>query len=82
MEIFDSVFLSLLPTLLVAAFIYMLFNLHAIAKKGGKIAFAVGIFIQMFMPDPKVQQTMEMVVKQKERNTVQSEQLQDEGKDD
>jgi len=74
METVYSIFLQLLPSTLVAIIIYSLFNLGKIAKKGGKVAIAVGIMVQMFIPDPKVQQTIEMVVKQKERKMVEVEQ--------
>lgn len=74
MDTVYTIFLELLPSTLVAIIIYSLFNLTKIAKKGGKIAIALGIMLQMFIPDPKVQQTIEMVVKQKECKMVEAKQ--------
>mgnify|MGYP005812451255 CR=1 FL=1 len=48
-------------------------RLIKLAKKRKGIAFAFGVFVQMFMPDPLVEQTLKMVqidkrvVKQKEK---------------
>ena len=69
-----DVMVQLLPSALVALVIYLLFNLQKVAKKGGKVAIALGMFFQMFIPDPKVQHTIEMVVKQKERKMAEQEQ--------
>ena len=69
-----DVMVQLLPSVIVALLIYLLFNLQKVAKKGGKVAIALGMFFQMFIPDPKVQQTIEMVVKQKERKMAEQEQ--------
>lgn len=50
-------------------FTLLLFGiLYRWAKKRKGAAFAVGLFIQMFLPDPKVQQTINWVAESKEKS--------------
>lgn len=74
MESLYTQIIHILPILLVVLVIYLLINLQRIAKQGGKIALAFGLFFQMFIPDPKVQHTIEMLAKQKERTVIKKEQ--------
>ena len=50
-------------------FILLIFGvLYRWAKKRKGVALAVGLFIQMFLPDPRAQQTIEWVAESKEQS--------------
>ena len=50
-------------------FLIWLFRiLCRLAKKRKGVAFAAGLLFQMFLPDPKVQHTIEFIVEKKEKS--------------
>ncbi|MCW8090310.1 hypothetical protein [Alteromonas sp. ASW11-130] len=60
----------ILPTLVWLAFVLLILFfcvLYRWAKQRKGAALAIGLFIQMFLPDPKVQQTIEFVAESKEQ---------------
>lgn len=60
----------ILPILVWLAFVFLIVFfgvLYRWAKKRKGAALAVGLLIQMFLPDPKVQHTIECVVELKEQ---------------
>ena len=72
----DNLFyLMLAPWLFFVVLALIASWLLKLAKKRKGIAFAFGVFVQMFMPDPLVEQTIKMVqvderlVKRKETQT-------------
>lgn len=54
-----------LPILVFVLMVLLFSGLYRFAKKRTAVAFAVGVFLQMFLPDPKVQQTIEVVAEKK-----------------
>ena len=79
MEILEQVFMPLLPWALFGAFVYGLSKMTALARRASKVAIAVGVLTQMFIPDPKVEQTIQMVVKQKQQAEDQQAEQEGEG---
>ena len=69
----DLFYLMLAPWLFFAVLAIIASWLLKLARKRKGIAFAFGVFVQMFTPDPLVEQTIKMVqvdkrvVKQKEK---------------
>jgi hypothetical protein len=57
----DFLYLALAPWLVFVVFAILANLLIKFAKKRRGIAIAFGIFVQMFMPDPRVEQTIQMV---------------------
>jgi hypothetical protein len=46
--------------------------MYRCAKKQKGLAIAFGMFVQMFLPDPKAQQTIEFAVKAKQKESKQT----------
>jgi hypothetical protein len=57
----EFLYLALAPWLVFVVFAILANLLIKFAKKRRGIAIAFGIFVQMFIPDPKVEQTIKMV---------------------
>lgn len=67
----EYLYAALLPAIVWLVFVCLIayfVKMHRWAKKRKGIAIAFGLFAQMFLPDPKVEQTIEFVreAKQKE----------------
>jgi len=75
----DLFYLMLAPWLLFVVLAITACWLLKLAKKRKGIAFAFGVFVQMFSPDPMVEQTIKMVqvdqrmVKEKKADKLKSE---------
>lgn len=66
----DSAYQVYLPIIVCLGFVLtvlLFWVLYQWAKKQKGAALAVGLFIQMFLPDPKVEQTIEWVSEKKEK---------------
>jgi hypothetical protein len=74
--------IKLIPWALVGGLIFIFSKLTTMARKASKVAIAVGVLMQMFTPDPKVEQTIQMVVKQKQQAEAQQKQGEVEGEGD
>lgn len=61
-----AIYVELKPWIIFLIFIWLCFNLVTLARKRKGVALAFGIFAQMFLPDPKAQQTIEAAVQRKE----------------
>ncbi len=72
MELQNKIIMPLIMWLILVCLILLFSALYRWAKKRKGVAIAVGLFIQMFLPDPKVQQTIEFVAESKQK-TVKSE---------
>ncbi|QBY04044.1 hypothetical protein E2K93_06450 [Thalassotalea sp. HSM 43] len=46
--------------------VYLFRVFYKLAKKQKGVALAAGLFLQMFLPDPKVQHTIEFIAEKKE----------------
>ena len=68
MEVSYEVYLPILVWLAFCVLVFVFSVLYRWAKKQKGAALAVGLFIQMFLPDPKVQQTIECVAESKARS--------------
>lgn len=66
MEQFYAFLMSLLPGAIVLFICLIFYYLYGKSRKRNAIAFAFGIFCQMFLPDPKVQHTIECVAEKKQ----------------
>lgn len=79
MAFFQAYYLPGLVYLATIGLISVFVVLYGWARKQKGAAMAFGMLVQMFLPDPKVQQTIEIVVeaKQKESKASAVEQLQD-----
>lgn len=66
MELYSSVFLALLPWFVFIIFVCIAHLLIRFAKKRRGIAMVFGVLVQMMLPDPQVEKTIEtMVVKKR-----------------
>ena len=79
MENLEQILMPLIPWAMVGGLIYLMSNLATQAKKLTKVAITVGVLIQMFTPDPKVEQTIQLVVEQKQQSENQQGQGEGEG---
>ena len=57
----DMLFIMLVPWLVFVVLAIFACLLLKLARKRKGIAFAFGVFVQMFTPDPMVEQTIKMV---------------------
>lgn len=69
MEIFYVFALPLATWFGFSFVIFMFFRLYGWAKKQKATAFALGMLVQMFLPDPKAQETIEIVVEAKQKES-------------
>ncbi|MGO4894018.1 hypothetical protein [Flavobacterium sp. W21_SRS_FM6] len=60
------ILLGLLPWMMFVIFILLGIKLTSWAKKRRSGAIAIGLLVQMLLPDPKAQQTIEAVVERKQ----------------
>lgn len=67
MPLLEQSFYILLPYVAIAFLVMLMVKMVKNAKKGKSIAFAIGAFMQMFIPDPKAQQTIEAIAQTKEK---------------
>ena len=67
MELSFSTFTQILIWLGFLLLIWLFRVLYRLAKKRKGIALAAGLFCQMFLPDPKVQHTIEFIAEKKEK---------------
>jgi hypothetical protein len=79
MDTLEQLFMLLLPWALFGGLIYIFSKLITSARRGAKVAIAVGVLMQMFTPDPKVEQTIQLIVKQKQQSENQQRQGEGEG---
>ena len=61
-----AIYAELKPWIIFLIFIWLCLKLVTLARKRKGVALAFGIFAQMFLPDPKVEQTIEAIVQRKE----------------
>ncbi|MDP5030297.1 hypothetical protein [Paraglaciecola sp.] len=61
-----AIYAELKPWIIIFIFIWLCLKLVTLARERKGIALAFGIFTQMFLPDPKAQQTIEAIVQRKE----------------
>ena len=66
MERFQDAYLPLLVWLGFVGFIFFCVLMYRWARKQKGAALAFGMLVQMFLPDPKAQQTIECVAESKE----------------
>jgi hypothetical protein len=78
MENLEQILMPLIPWAMVGGFIFLMSNLTKQARKATKVAIAVGVFVQMFTPDPKVEQTIQLIVQQKQQSENQQGQAEGE----
>lgn len=73
MDIFQEVIFSLLAygSVFLSVCFFVMMCKWAKKKKGAAMAF--GMLVQMFLPDPKVEQTIEMVVESKKEDKGEQE---------
>ncbi len=67
MENYYQVLLALLPWCVFIAMAILAKTLLRLAKKRKNIAMAFGVLVQMLLPDPQVQKTIETIVVQKRK---------------
>ena len=72
MERLENAFLAVSVYLVIIAVIAFFAMLYGWAKKQKGAAMAFGMLVQMFLPDPKVQQTIEIVVEAKQKESKKS----------
>lgn len=72
MENFRETYLPILVWLFVTCLMGFFILMCSWAKKQKGVAMALGIFAQMFLPDPKVQQTIQFVVESKQQQAQKS----------
>jgi hypothetical protein len=72
-ELYEILY-ALLPWICLLAVLGLFNKLVSWARKRKGAAIAVGLLVQMFIPDPKVQETIQLVVKQKQQQVKKSEQ--------
>ena len=72
MDSFRDVYLPLVVLLGCVCLIGFFLLMYRWAKKQKGAAMAFGMFVQMFLPDPKAQQTIEMVCEAKEEEREKS----------
>lgn len=60
------ILLALLPWMMFVIFILLGIKLTSWAKKRRSGAIAIGLLVQMLLPDPRAQQTIEAVVERKQ----------------
>tara|TARA_R110002167_G_scaffold37625_2_gene117813 strand:- start:3642 stop:3899 length:258 start_codon:yes stop_codon:yes gene_type:complete len=61
-----AIYAEFKPWIVFLIFIWLCLKLVTLARKRKGVALAFGIFAQMFLPDPKVEQTIEAIVQRKE----------------
>jgi hypothetical protein len=76
MKNFLAVYLPLLVWLAAFGLFGLFVVMYGWAKKQKGAAIALGMLVQMFLPDPKAQQTIEFVVEAKQKESKQSMQSQ------
>lgn len=81
MEVFVNLPLPLLVCLGFAVILGFFYLMYRWARKQKGAAMAFGMLVQMFLPDPKVQQTIEIVSESKQEQKSYSEQRQKPGSD-
>ncbi|KXI26938.1 hypothetical protein [Paraglaciecola hydrolytica] len=60
------ILLALLPWMMFVIFILLCIKLTSWAKKRRSGAIAIGLLVQMLLPDPRAQQTIEAIVERKQ----------------
>ena len=81
MEILEILALPLVTWFGFSCLVCLFIRMHGWAKKKKGVAFALGVFVQMFLPDPKAQQTIEFVVEAKQKESKKSDIVQPQDKD-
>jgi hypothetical protein len=66
MDMLSGVFFALLPWLVFVVVVALFFLLVHQAKKRRGLAIALAILVQMFVPDPKAQVTIEAIAERKQ----------------
>lgn len=67
MDKLDEIVYALLPWISLLVVIGFFSKLTGWARKRKGAAIAIGLLVQMFIPDPKVQETIQVIVKQKQQ---------------
>ena len=65
MEIINELASLFAPYIIFLAMSAIFWLLYKSAKRWRGVAFAFGMLVQMFLPDPKVEQTIQMVIEEK-----------------
>lgn len=65
MEIITELVSLFAPYIIFLAMSAIFWLLYKSAKRWRGVAFAFGMLVQIFLPDPKVEQTIQMVVEEK-----------------
>ncbi|MDC0603557.1 hypothetical protein OAP14_11170 [Aliiglaciecola sp.] len=65
MEIINELVRLFVPYIVFVAILVVFWLLYKSAKRWRGVAFAFGMLVQIFLPDPKVEQTIQMVVEEK-----------------
>jgi hypothetical protein len=60
------IYTELKPWIIFLIFIWLCLKLVTLARNRKGVALAFGIFAQMFLPDPKAQQTIEAIAERKQ----------------
>ncbi len=76
MEHSQTIYLPLLVVLTILLLIGFFILMYRWARKQKGAAMAFGMLVQMFLPDPKAQQTIEHVIEAKQQETKKSLQSQ------
>lgn len=69
MDILQEIYLPLIMWSAFVCLVLLFVILYRWAKKQKGAALAVGLFIQMFLPNPSIQQTIEWVSESKAKST-------------
>ncbi|NVK58238.1 MAG: hypothetical protein HWE26_21830 [Alteromonadaceae bacterium] len=76
MKLLQHIYLPLLVSLVFAFLIGFFVLMYRWARKQKGAAMAFGMMVQMFLPDPKAQQTIEHVIEVKQKESKKSQQSQ------
>ena len=80
MESIREAYLPLLVWLFVICLMGIFIKMYGWAKKQKGVAMAFGILVQIFLPDPKAQATIEFIAESKQEKRNKSEQADDKEK--
>jgi len=78
MDLPYSLYLPVLVWLAFFCLIGLFFMFYRWAKKRKGAALAIGLFVQMMLPDPKVEHTIEWIAESKEKRSKKQTQSEDE----
>ncbi len=67
MDFSYSIYLPILVWLAFACLTCLFIFLYRLAKKRKGAALAIGLFVQMMLPDPKIEHTIEWIAESKEQ---------------